>query len=312
MTDQFDYWRKALAGQNPPIHEGEAQVGFYRKRNKPYKGKPMADEPVAIYWHGDKLIAVQGTEKRSKQVDPNDLWTWVADKPISYEEYLEAFHKGKWEKAVEGLQDERGVGDNNPPADPFEAFNAELQSVLKMAEEAMSEDIKTKEDADRFVNIKDRLLQLGKDGEEKRKAEKKPHDDAGKAVQKKWSPALGDVDTTKKKLVGRINDWIRAEEQRIAKEQLAAAKAAEEAGEELPVQSASPVQIGGAVSGRKTSMRSRKGAVITDPVALAKFLLSGDVPNPDLMAALQKCANKIVANGAEAPGIDQESKRSAA
>lgn len=312
MTDQYTYWRDALAGKNPPIHDGEPQCGYYRKRNKPFKGKPMADEPVAIYMNGDEMIALQGTGKRNRQVNAADIWSWVADKPIPYEEYVEAFEKAKWERAVEGLEPSPAIGDNNPPSDPFEAFSDELNTVLSTAEQAMSQDIVTKEDADRLANIKDRLLELGKDGEKQRKAEKKPHDDAAKAVQQKWAPLLKSADDVKKKLLGRLDTWIRAEQQRQAKAAFEAAKAAEEAGEELPTQNVAPIQVGGNVSGRKTSSRSRKVAEITDPAAFATFLLSGTTPNPDLMATLQKCANKIAVSGGEAPGIAVDTKRSAA
>lgn len=313
MTDQYEYWRNALAGKNPPMHEGCPEVGFYRKRNTPFNDQPRADDPVAIYPdENGKLIALQGPQNRSKVVDANDIWTWVADKPVSYEDYQAAFERNQWDKAIEGLEQPAGAGHNNPPEDPFEAFKEQADAAIKLAEQAMSQDIKTREDADRFANIKDRLHQIWSEGEEDRKAEKKPHDDAGKAVQKKWAPALTEVEQIKKKLIGRIGTWIEAEEQRIAKEQLEAAKAAEEAGEDLPVQTSQPVQIGGAVSGRKTSMRSRKSAVIEDPVKFATFLLDSKTPNSDVMAALQKCANKIVANGGQAPGLESEKKRNAA
>lgn len=32
--DYYAWWRSAIAGQNPSIHENEPQCGYYRKRVK--------------------------------------------------------------------------------------------------------------------------------------------------------------------------------------------------------------------------------------------------------------------------------------
>lgn len=309
MTDAYDYWRKALAGEAPPIHDGDPQSGYYRKRNKPRDGQPVADDPVAIFEHDGALIALVGEKSTCRQVSASDIWTWIADKPVSYDEYVAAFEQGAWAKAIEGLAP---TGHNNPPADDFEALSEQVNSAVQLADQALSEDTDSKDKADRLANIKDRLLQLFKLADEKRAEEKKPHDDAAKAVQAKWKPVLTAADDAKKKVLARINMWIRAEEERIAKEQFEAAKQAEAAGETIPVQSAAPVQVGGAVSGRKTSVRTRKVATITDPVAFATFLLSGQQPNPDVMAALQRCANRIAVSGATADGIEITIQKQAA
>lgn len=312
-SNEYAYWQAALAGKKPPIHDGDPQTGFYRKRNKPFNGQPKADDPVAIWMDGGQFVALVGPKNRSRTADAAEIWTWVADKPISYEDYTAAFEKNAWDKAIEGLAPvERGVGHNNPPTDPFEDLKSQIDNAVQQADQALSVDVTTKEQADRLANIKDRLLQLWKDAEAKRVEEKKPHDDAGKAVQAKWSPILDVADKAKKKLLARIDAWISAENKRIAQAQFEAAKAAEAAGEEIPTPTVQTVQVGGAVSGRKTSSRSRKVATITDPVAFATFLLSGQTPNPDVMAALQKCANKIVANGGTADGLETKTERKAA
>lgn len=76
----FNWWRLALAGQKPPIHEGEPQAGFYRR--KLVKGGPWV--ACAIRRERDVLICIVA----GKQVAPDDQWTWLAASPISQEDYL--------------------------------------------------------------------------------------------------------------------------------------------------------------------------------------------------------------------------------
>lgn len=311
MEDQWDYWRQALAGNQPQIHEGEPKTGFYRKRNKPYNGKPQADQPVAI-WAGDdgNMIALIGPQDRAESVDPASIWTWVADKPVSYEDYQAAHEKNAWDKAIEGLEPLRGAGDNNPPEDVFAELSEQLDAVQKLADEALSKDTLTDDDSDRLVNIKDRMIELYKAAEAERKAEKKVHDEAGKAVQKKWKPLLEGADSAKKKLLARITDFLKRKQQAEAKAAYLAAKEAEAKGEDIPVLQTRRAQSGGAVSGRKTSLRTRKFGVIDDPLAFAVWLVENK--NPDMLQTLETCANRIAASGADAPGVTVKKEQVAA
>lgn len=315
MTDKdiWEYWRNALAGENQPVHEGDPQVGFYRKRNKPYNGKLRADDPVAIYYDGNELIALVGTVARNAVKDPAEIWTWVCQNPVAYEDYQAAFNNGSWEQEIKDLEPVEaagGVGHNQAPEDPFETFKTQIEAAAKLADEALSVDTETDEQSNTLTNLKDRLLQLGKDGDKARKAEKKPHDDAGKAVQAKWNPLLEKADKTKKKILARITDYLKRKEQQAAKEAFERAKKAEANGEEIPVLETKRAQTGGKVSGRKTSLRTHKKGVVTDPKAFAAWLVEAN--NPDIMETLQTCANRIATNGAEAPGVDVQTVRTAA
>lgn len=309
MTEMnYDYWYAALAGEKPPIHEGDPQCGYYKKKNK-----NKADSPVAVFVNDGKIVALVGTAIESELIEADKYWTWFGDKPVSYEDYKAAYEDAAWEKAVEGLtpKEPAPVGHNNPPEDPFESFKEQIANAATIADKVMAEDIKTKEQADRLANSRERLLQLFKESEEARKAEKKPHDDAATAVQIKWKPIVDQAKSTADKARARIDTYIKAEEQRLAKEALERAKEAEKKGEEIPIEKTEPVRVGGGVSGRRTSAKTVVTAIIEDRIAFATFLLTGDNPNGDVMDALQRAANKIVQDKGKAPGIKVKSERKA-
>jgi hypothetical protein len=83
-----------------------------------------------------------------------------------------------------------GPGHNNPPA--FDAHSLHIEDLFTMANGAGAvEDDGTEEALD---NLLDDLRRAKKDAGTERATEKKPHDDAAKAVQAKWKPLLDRCD----------------------------------------------------------------------------------------------------------------------
>lgn len=88
-ADPLDWWRRALAGEKPPI-TSEPHAGWYKR--KLVKGGPWV--AAAIWWHGPVdadgepdgdevlLCAVDGTHQ-----DPEEQWTYLAANPITEQEY---------------------------------------------------------------------------------------------------------------------------------------------------------------------------------------------------------------------------------
>ncbi len=82
--------RDAIAGRNPPIHDGEPQAGWYRTRlvkGGPWVGVRIFVEREICPDTGDLisdevLVALVDGGRR----DPSRLWTYLT--PISREEYL--------------------------------------------------------------------------------------------------------------------------------------------------------------------------------------------------------------------------------
>lgn len=85
----YQWWNEALAGMAPPIHDGLAEVGFYKTRL--VKGGPFAAVEIKVEREVDldtgeltapeRLVAICDGERRN----PANLWTFLT--PISREEH---------------------------------------------------------------------------------------------------------------------------------------------------------------------------------------------------------------------------------
>lgn len=100
--EDFAWWRAALAGERPPIHDGEPQIGFYQRRL--IKGGPMV--PCAIRRNEDGVIVC---EINGKATDPDEAWTWLAAQPISQTDYRYMIARGAHARRHQP---------NSPHADP--------------------------------------------------------------------------------------------------------------------------------------------------------------------------------------------------
>lgn len=85
------------------------------------------------------------------------------------------------------------IGDNGPPADA--AFGLHVDSLFTLLSDTLAGgDVTTDEQEAAIDAILDDFRAAGKDADKLRGAEKKPHDDAGKAVQAKWKPIIDKAD----------------------------------------------------------------------------------------------------------------------
>lgn len=93
--------------------------------------------------------------------------------------------------------------------------------------------VETQGQADALATIITSAKQIRKDADAARVEEKRPHDDAAKAVQEKWKPVLTKVDDVIAAVQKPLTAWLQAQEaerQRIAQEaQAEADRLAEEA-----------------------------------------------------------------------------------
>lgn len=95
-TDPYidqEWWREALAGNKPPLYDGEPHPGWYKYRK--YKGGPWI--PVYVWRHADvdeetgELLSdeiLYAIEDGRRYTDPRDMWLWYAVNPISVDDYL--------------------------------------------------------------------------------------------------------------------------------------------------------------------------------------------------------------------------------
>ncbi len=205
------------------------------------------------------------------------------------------------------------IGHNNPPADPFEAFSAHIGDLFEEAKNHLDGSaIETEAQAEAVSKLLDLTRTASKDADKARAEEKRPHDDAGKAVQAKWKPLLERADLAADTCKKVLSPWLqrkeaearaaaeaaRAEAQRRADEAAAAVRAAAEG--DLAAREAAEAQVkeaktaertatkaeaarpqasGGA---RATTLRSYWTAELTDASAALKHYVSTD---PDAVKA---------------------------
>lgn len=124
------------------------------------------------------------------------------------------------------------IGDNRPPAfraDVVETHDAKARDFLDAAGAWLDlKEISSDEQAGKLADFVAGVRGVMKAVEEDRKADKKPHDDAGKAVQAAYTPILDKL----KKAIDRVEPMQRAWLKKIADRQAAEAEASRRAAEE--------------------------------------------------------------------------------
>jgi len=130
------------------------------------------------------------------------------------------------------------IGHNNPPeATPFELSKEEIDGLMMEAKNWLDGDpVESQQQADAIGKLINDLRSASKTADARRAAEKKPFDDAAKAVQAKYKPLLDQADlamrTSKKALapfLAKIEEAKRAEAEKARKEAEEKARIAREA-----------------------------------------------------------------------------------
>jgi hypothetical protein len=324
MSDQFSFWRDALAGKPVEIHESFPMPGYYKAKQR---GKL---EPVAIWYKDGELVCRVGKDV----ADPFSIWTYCADKPIAKELAKQVFETGQWpDMPAEAAR-------SNMPSDPLEALLEEIADKQAQAEALLAKgDAKTEVDANLARNMQKQLLALIARADDMHVAEKAPHLAAGRAVDTKYK-FREDV----KGIADRLRSWFGAFMVREEAKLKAAAKAKYEADfkaaeaerakaeaaqaklmredpiaaltsepEALPELPFAPepvkVQVGGGF-GAKAGLKTEWRAHVEDyALATAHF-----ADHPDVKALVEKLATKAVkaAKGAiTIPGVKVVEERRA-
>jgi len=113
-------------------------------------------------------------------------------------------------------------GHNTPP--PFEAWSLHIEDLFNIANgigEAIND-----EQEQALDELLDEFRKAKKEADKERAAEKKPHDDAAKAVQAKWKPLLDRCDIAAEAIKKALTPYRTAKQRAIDE---AARKAREEA-----------------------------------------------------------------------------------
>ena len=103
----------------------------------------------------------------------------------------------------------------NAPAEPAILFAEEVDDLLQETRHFLDgEPIANDAQAEAVSSLLNRLRRVSKDADAARSTEKKPHDDAGKAVQARWKPILDKCELAAKTAKDALAPWLRQIENR--------------------------------------------------------------------------------------------------
>lgn len=306
MAD-YTYWQNALQGNFLPVHEDSPQPGFYRQRN----GKAKGYYPAAIWKEEGLLVA----SVAGMMADPGSIWTYVCQHPVTEQQYRDRVATGKWwdeDDSVTASLSPPAAGHNQP--DAVDSIRDQIDAALKGVADYGA--ITTDETAAKAQSLRSRLLELSREADKTREALKRPHFEAGKAVDDLYQPmvksAKAGADVIAKELGAHETRKAREEAGRQAKERQ---RLADEAAKHAPIGAPEPVPepmpapvavapIKGAY-GRGASVKVVKVATVSDQDAAYGYLKA----QPDLVAVIAKLAQKAVDAGFTVPGVTVEEQR---
>lgn len=220
---------------------------------------------------------------------------------------------------------------NNPPA--FEAHSLHVEELFALVSDTTAAGVVTNDDQEAALDeLMDDLRTAKKGADAERAAEKKPHDDAAKAVQAKWKPLIERCDmgleaiksllTPYRAAKQRAAEAAAAEARREAEARTAAAQAALRQSDDLEARFAAEADLKQAtrlqaVANRtdraSTGLRTSYRAEVTDATVFARWAWANR-RSDYLQFLADLAAREVRATGAATtiPGILVHTERKAA
>jgi hypothetical protein len=204
-SDLYEWYMRALAGEQVEVHADYPQAGRYRLK----RGNRWI--PCAI-WPGEtgELVGLIGTAEDQHEIDPLQIWPSAAKNPVPEADYRLAFDTGRW---PDDAPERRGLGDNLP-TDALEALKVELASEVEIAAEFLAKPIATQEQADMAGPWCDRILEIAKQADAAHDEEKRPILEAGRDIDDRWREVREDSRALVKKLKAHVGVFLRAQKKR--------------------------------------------------------------------------------------------------
>jgi hypothetical protein len=220
-ADEYATWRKLVAGGKVEINADNPQPGFYRWR--PAKGEPFL--PVAIWRDPAGALKCLVRDKEESEQWAQSQWHWFATNAIAHELYQAVMGGAEWPDVAPEVADlERSrIGGNNPPDD--DTAQGILDQIQTLAEALKAyKKIASDEDFTKAQTLRSAFLELSGKADKRREALKRPHLDAGTAIDNEWRPAI----TSGKKYADDLRAAMKAfENERLAKQRAEEARIAE-------------------------------------------------------------------------------------
>jgi len=208
------------------------------------------------------------------------------------------------------------IGHNNPP--PAEAFGLHIEELFALASGSLAAGpVATDEQEAALDQLLDDLRRARKDADAQRDAEKRPHDEAAKAVQATWKPLLDRCDAGVKAIKDaltpyrtakqRAKDEAAAQARADAQAKLERAQAALKNSDDLESQFAAEAELKQAsklqavanrIDREATGLRTQWQAEVTDRRAALNHYIK---VNPEAFVALVQSLADTDARGTRAP-----------
>ncbi|OAP40388.1 hypothetical protein AU381_00225 [Sinorhizobium glycinis] len=314
IVNRWAWWQNALKGNFGPMHEGEPQQGFYRTR---FKGGKW--EPVAIWLDDEtgKWVAYRA----GREVDPGEAWNFCRTHPITKEAYDGAINGQPFPDEDETVAAQVAASGHNSGevdradeiADQIEAALAGMKAYAKIGDDAT---------AAKALSLRNRLNELSREADKKRDELKRPHLEAGKAVDAKWQPLVKKAKAGADQVRDAIGAWEthklqeerrrqrEAEQALLAAEQAQREQQADVAVMEAPAPTVAPVETAPSpikpTYGKAASVKVVTVVKdVTDWPALAVYMSA----HPDMQTLLRQLAQRALDAGrTNIPGITTEEK----
>jgi hypothetical protein len=255
MTDIWEYWKSEIVrteqgGEPNDPHRQEVSeiTGYWRV----LAAKTKVDWPVLV-WHSDNGYLIQWGGARPKpmstaEVDDFRAGTFLKCAAVRKAAWEQAIFSKQWPDGKVSLPQTAEERHDVIPATPVEEggnmildedtgepvddYWLQIKTKLgALAEKAGAlgrivmvkgkpvmqiADLAT---AEKAAKLRDDIREVGGMGEARRKEEKKPHDDAAKAVQDKWVPVLAPASEVATAILNGIDAFQLAEKRRLEDEE---------------------------------------------------------------------------------------------
>lgn len=221
-VDQYSFWRRRMAGEEVPIHDGEVHPGFYRLKAR----AGGTDQPVA-YWFGkDGALRCRIGNKDVDEQIARERWIWAQKFPIAHELYKAIAEGGHWPDQHEAVSRSNRAPDDNSLEGIRDAIDDLAREAKALIDKGAAQ---TQADADQAADLANRLGQLHTKADKAREGEKAPHLKACRDVDDKWRPLTSAAEVYKKIKAAVITPFLLAQQAAKEKAEREAREAAEKA-----------------------------------------------------------------------------------
>lgn len=251
------FYHNALNGSREGFHADHPQLGWYKKR-------AFKDGPWTLVWMrrsaetGD-LVAQVGWKDDLKFETPEEIWTFCMKNPVAKEDAREFYNTGRWPGDVDVPA---GIGDNSGDLSLMDEIADYMETARSWGKEIDQKSV-DKDTADKAANYATHLGTLASKVDKERKDKVAPHLEAQREVNGQYNPVIEEAKTLVKSLKSITGIWLRAEEEKRAKELAALDIAKEEVAK---------VKAGGQ-RGRRVGLRTVTDYVASDVGEVLKWAL---------------------------------------